>query len=113
MPGFDRTGPAGYGPMTGRRRGLCTGLTSSRFANWRSPMPGRGERGRGHRWRYYATGLPRWARMSPSEDVPFDVDKAAIKEALEEEASLLADELNKIKMRLEELKTEEDTKDEL
>jgi hypothetical protein len=23
MPGFDRTGPMGFGPMTGRRRGLC------------------------------------------------------------------------------------------
>lgn len=25
MPGFDRTGPAGQGPMTGGRQGLCTG----------------------------------------------------------------------------------------
>ncbi len=111
MPGFDRTGPVGCGPMTGRRQGLCTGLTSRRFADWRSPILGRGGRGRGYRWCYYATGLPRWARTGPFEDVPFDVDKATIKEALEEEASLLADELNKIKMRLEEIKTEEDNRD--
>lgn len=26
MPGFDRTGPMGGGPMTGGRRGLCGGL---------------------------------------------------------------------------------------
>jgi len=25
MPGFDRTGPLGQGPMTGRRRGWCPG----------------------------------------------------------------------------------------
>ena len=25
MPGFNRTGPAGNGPMTGRRAGYCTG----------------------------------------------------------------------------------------
>ncbi|MBU2651932.1 MAG: DUF5320 domain-containing protein [Bacteroidetes bacterium] len=25
MPGFDRTGPSGNGPMTGRRRGYCAG----------------------------------------------------------------------------------------
>jgi hypothetical protein len=25
MPGFDRTGPVGQGPMTGRGLGLCTG----------------------------------------------------------------------------------------
>ncbi len=49
MPGFDRTGPAGQGPMTGRRRGLCAdeeagatgygwgfgrGLGRGRFGNW-------------------------------------------------------------------------------
>jgi predicted nuclease with TOPRIM domain len=40
------------------------------------------------------------------------VDKAKIKEALEEEASLLEDELSKIKARLEELKPEESNRDE-
>ena len=25
MPGFDRTGPEGKGPMTGKKRGLCEG----------------------------------------------------------------------------------------
>jgi len=112
MPGFDRTGPVGYGLMTGRRLGLCTGSTSRRFADRRRPLLGRGGRGRGHGWCYYATGVPRWARYGPFEDVPFDADKATIKKALEEDANLLTDELNKIKMRLEEFKTEEDTRDE-
>lgn len=112
MPGFDRNGPVSYGPMTGRRRGLCIGLTSRTFDDWRSPILSRGGRGRGHRWCYYATGLPRWARTGPSEDIPSEVDKAKIKEALEEEASLLEDELSKIKARLEELKPEESNRDE-
>ncbi|MCA1756743.1 MAG: DUF5320 domain-containing protein [Bacteroidales bacterium] len=35
MPGFDRTGPSGEGPMTGRRMGVCAGQE-------RTGMPGRG-----------------------------------------------------------------------
>ena len=113
MPRFDRTGPIGYGPKTGRRMGgLCTGSASRRFADWGSPTLSEGGRGRGHGWCYYSTGLPRWARTSPFEDVRSEVDKATIKETLEEEASLLEDELNKIKMRLEELKPEESNRDE-
>ena len=49
MPGFDRTGPLGQGPMTGRRRGWCAddepgstgygwgfgrGLGRGRFGGW-------------------------------------------------------------------------------
>ena len=36
MPGRDKTGPSGFGPMTGRRMGLCTGNNtsfSSRFGS--------------------------------------------------------------------------------
>jgi hypothetical protein len=112
MPGFDRTGLNGYGPVTGSRRELCTGSASRGFADWRSPILNKGGRSRGHRWCYYATGLPRWARTNSFEEVRSEADKATIKEALEEEASLLEDELNKIKMRLEELKPEESKRDE-
>ena len=70
MPGGDRTGPAGFGPMTGRAAGYCAGFGMPGFAN---PMGGRGfwgrggggwGRGGGRGWRnmYYATGLPGWAR---------------------------------------------------
>lgn len=31
MPGGDRTGPAGAGPMTGRGMGFCTGSTNAGF----------------------------------------------------------------------------------
>lgn len=62
MPGGDRTGPIGRGPMTGRAVGYCAGYTGSGFAN---PIYGRGlgrgwgrgfgrgnwGRGRGFWWR--------------------------------------------------------------
>ncbi|MFH2054780.1 MAG: DUF5320 domain-containing protein [bacterium] len=64
MPGGDRTGPLGAGPLTGRGAGLCRGYDAPGFAN---PGYGGGFRhgrggGRGWRHRYYATGLPGWAR---------------------------------------------------
>ncbi|MDD5603668.1 MAG: DUF5320 domain-containing protein [Eubacteriales bacterium] len=37
MPGGDRTGPAGAGPMTGRRAGYCAGSAVPGYAN---PGPG-------------------------------------------------------------------------
>jgi len=43
MPGGDRTGPMGLGPMTGRAAGICAGYPTPGFAN---PIPGFG-RGRG------------------------------------------------------------------
>ena len=47
MPGGDRTGPMGTGPMTGRGAGYCAGFQTAGYAN---PMPGRGfTRGRGGR----------------------------------------------------------------
>ena len=65
MPGGDGTGPAGMGPMTGRAAGMCAGYPMPGFMN---PMGGRGRgfwgggRGRGWRHRFWATGLPGWAR---------------------------------------------------
>ena len=65
MPGGDRTGPRGLGPMTGRGAGYCGGYERPGFTN---PAPGYGMRfggrfggwggGRGWRHWYYATGLP-------------------------------------------------------
>ena len=71
MPGGDRTGPRGAGPMTGRAAGLCAGSQTPGYMN---PVGGRGYFGMGRRggrgrsggfgWRnqFYATGLPGWAR---------------------------------------------------
>jgi hypothetical protein len=64
MPGGDRTGPRGHGPLTGRGLGFCRGAREGG-----SPEgyygPGRAFGsgwGRGWRHCYYATGLPGWAR---------------------------------------------------
>ena len=65
MPGGDRTGPIGAGPMTGRAAGYCAGYTvpgsvHRAFGGGRFRHGGRG----GHGWRhmFHATGLPGWAR---------------------------------------------------
>ena len=66
MPGGDRTGPMGMGPMTGRRAGHCAGCATPGFVNG----PGRGfggggrGRGRGRRNTFYATGVPGWQRAA-------------------------------------------------
>ncbi len=66
MPGGDRTGPNGYGPMTGRGLGYCTGYGAPGYANAGFGR-GRGFGGGGRGWRhnFYATGQPRWARGYP------------------------------------------------
>lgn len=47
MPFGDRTGPAGLGPMTGRRAGYCAGFQSPGTMN---PYPAGGGRGYGRGW---------------------------------------------------------------
>jgi len=66
MPGFDRTGPDGVGPMTGGMRGPCSGDSTPVTDSGRPGMSfrGRGGRGRGNRYWFRATGLPRYARMN-------------------------------------------------
>jgi hypothetical protein len=72
MPGGDRTGPAGFGPRTGRAFGYCAGygapgyMTSGfgrGFHGYRAgDGPGARGGGRGWRNRYWATGLTGWQR---------------------------------------------------
>jgi len=120
MPGGDRTGPLGAGPMTGRGAGYCAGYPVPGCAN---PIGGRGwfgrgrgfgmDRGGGRGWRhwYYATGFPGWARagyawpaygpgvfpyapeMTPQEET----------ETLREQAELLQKELKGIQERISTL----------
>jgi hypothetical protein len=52
MPRGDRTGPQGYGSMTGRGMGVCAGYDMPGFANPASVGLGRGRGGgRGLGWR--------------------------------------------------------------
>lgn len=106
MPGGDRTGPYGAGPMTGRRAGFCAGYDVPGAVN---PAFGRGMgfgRGIGHGgrgWRniYYATGLPRWSR--PYYPTPTPEQELAY---LKEESNLLKNQLDTLNKRIEELSKE-------
>ncbi|MBN1296653.1 DUF5320 domain-containing protein [bacterium] len=67
MPGGDRMGPAGMGPMTGRAAGFCAGYSVPGYAN---PVGGRGGmawgrgggmgwgRGRGRGWGWGFRSVP-------------------------------------------------------
>ena len=119
MPGGDRTGPAGLGPMTGRAAGHCAGFAVPGFAN---PIPGRGIRGggrgqgggRGRRNWFYASGLPGWQRFGMGhpaygEVAPYDapyspaVSQEQELNALKNQAAFFEDALNGIKKRITEL----------
>ncbi|MGM0489422.1 MAG: DUF5320 domain-containing protein [Planctomycetota bacterium] len=125
MPGGDRTGPAGMGPMTGRAAGYCTGNAAPGFVS--SPGaggfggPGRGRggggwgrgRGRGRRNWFYATGVPGWQRAAwgqpafgtpaPAAPVPPAMEPAVEREALKRQAAELSSTLESIKQRIAEL----------
>ena len=110
MPGGDRTGPLGMGPMTGRAAGYCAGFPAPGFMN---PMPGRGfwgrRGGRGWRNRFYATGLPGWMRYggnAPTYGYPASYqnpDPELEKRALKSQADALQSEIDIIKKRLSEI----------
>ena len=108
MPGLDRTGPAGMGPMTGWGRGLCGqygGRVGRRFFG---PWSAWGGRGRGWRHRYWANAMPGWGRMCPppwgeyyGPAYPQEDELAALKE----EAAWLKEELNAVEERLRDLES--------
>jgi hypothetical protein len=108
MPGRDRTGPEGEGPMTGWGAGDCAGQPTWGYAGRR--FAGRrfaGPRG-GRRWRhwFHATGLPRWARYGPAPAwAPPTWEQET--EALNAQAEWLTAELDAINQRLGELETKE------
>lgn len=106
MPGGDRTGPAGAGPMTGRGLGLCGGYGAPGFmqGGWmaRSAWGGRPwGGGRGWRHWFHATGLPGWMRFGHAPPSPQQE-----KEALKDQARWLEDELAVIRHRIENLEKE-------
>jgi len=116
MPGGDRTGPMGFGPMTGRAVGFCAGYSAPGYMN---PVAGRGYGGRGRGfwgrgggrgWRnwYYATGLPGWARTgfgfwgtaAPIASVEQELT------GLKQQATFMQDSLSQINKRIDQLEKE-------
>ena len=129
MPGGDRTGPAGAGPMTGRAAGFCAGYPVPGTMN---PVSGRGfgggwgggrGGGRGRRNRFYATGLTGWQRAAMGSPawgaVPYGVAPQAAPfvpaaptreqelEMLKEQAEYVAKTLEDIKQRIGQLQPQE------
>ncbi len=119
MPGGDRTGPNGLGPMTGRSAGFCTRNTVPGYAN-HVPGYGFGGGGRGRRNRYCAsglTGLQRGAKFgypasgTDAEHAPFGTSfhatmtKEQEASMLKGQASYLENSLSEIKKRIEKLET--------
>ena len=109
MPGGDRTGPMGAGPMTGKGAGFCAGFSAAGRAN---PSGGRGffgfrcgrgfgMNGGGRGWRnwFRATGLPGFARANNFSAQAMESEQ----EILKQQAQYLKDSLDSINKRIEEL----------
>jgi hypothetical protein len=135
MPGGDKTGPSGAGPMTGRGAGFCAGYdvpgymnpTYGRGFGW-GRVSGRGfgrgfgmGGGRGWRHWYYATGLPGWAcgysYPYPMPIAPFSTVAAKGEQAgelafLKDQARYFSEALDDINKRIEELQKNAEKKPE-
>ena len=108
MPGYDGTGPAGSGPMSGWGHGNCSTSGAYGFRGT-SRFFGSGSahgRGRGFRNMYWQTGRSRWARRGPNPWDPYSrsvvSDKSEI-EMLEDEAEALKQDLDAIQERIKNL----------
>jgi hypothetical protein len=92
MPRFNGTGPAGFGPGTGRGMGPCAVPAGRPGGGMGYGRQGYGRRG-GFGWRRF------WGYY-PAPDLP----KKEETEILSEEAKILEDELKAVRLRLAELK---------
>ncbi len=101
MPGFDRTGPWGRGPMTGWGRGYCAspGWGSRPRYGWGSGF------GRGWRHRFWATGMPGRGWWGPPDWYGPGLSREEEMAMLQEEAEYLEKELKDIRKKIDELKT--------
>ncbi len=120
MPGGDRTGPMGSGPMTGRAAGYCAGYPVPGYMN---PIPGRGGfgfgrgwgrgrgrgRGRGFGWGWsgaypYAYGAPYY---DPAYGYPYAQEPSATEELgiLKEQSEILKQQLQDIQERINTLES--------
>ncbi len=115
MPGGDRTGPMGMGPMTGRASGYCAGYTNPGYIN---PVAGRGfglgrgggrgrgggfGRGFGRGW-----GLSAWgANPYAMPYYPSVVSPQQEATALKNQAKAMQDEIRLINERIKDLESEQ------
>lgn len=103
MPGGDRTGPSGAGPMTGRRMGYCAGFEVPGSVYPGAPWViggGYGFRGAPHGWHrgYRAFGWAGWMGYpgwQPTQDQTLEMLKA--------EAQSISAQLEGIQRRITEI----------
>ena len=121
MPRLDGTGPAGFGPATGRGLGYCTGYpVGYRRGFGNRPYMGFGG-GRGYRNRFFATGLTGWQRSFPgwgagyAQNIPYDPYYGQVEITREEQINILKDQtkyyedaLDGIKKQIKEMEGKED-----
>jgi hypothetical protein len=93
MPGRDRTGPLGAGPLTGRGRGYCYASLKQVPEPKTSTAPGYRGACRGWRHRFYATGVPGWIPLTPEQEAA----------DLKTQADWLKTQLDEIQKRIDEL----------
>ena len=112
MPGFDRTGPAGAGPMTGGVRGRCNPAAAAASASYYGGAYGyarglglrRGFRGGFGAGRDFGRRYGRdYGLYAPVAAQRFPVEPANEAGALRAEAAYLKQSLAAINARLEEL----------
>lgn len=111
MPGFDKTGPMGAGPMTGGRRGLC----GQGRAEMGRPFLGRygfgSKKGYGYEFRSgyglgggFRRGFCRGFAWYPSAYGPeYPIDQPNELNTLKAEADVMKNALDSINKRIEEL----------
>lgn len=106
MPGGDRTGPGGRGPITGRGMGLCAGYEGPGYLR---PRFGRGFfRGRSRRlgpaqgWEYDRPGY------DPYQTKPLSQEQE--RQGLQQEAEYLKEQIKDIEDRLRDFANQKKTK---
>ena len=111
MPGFDRTGPMGAGPMTGGARGNCNPATAGMvpafaggYGYGRGMGLRRGFRGGSDAGMGRGRGFGRGYRRSPLAAGPvYPTDAASEMEMLKADADYMKKSLDAINKRIDEL----------
>ncbi len=108
MPGGDRTGPMGMGPMTGRGLGYCGGPGAPGYARGASGWGG--GFGRGFGWRFTRRPgpcfvAPRWAAPAGRWGA-WQISREEELEYLKGQADMLKDELDAISGRIGQIEAE-------
>ncbi len=106
MPGGNKTGPDGQGPMTGRGLGYCAGYPTPGFAN---SFFGRGRIGAGRAFGRgsgfgFRGGRSQFGNYYPNENPPYQtLSKKDEINILEVQAKNIKKELEQIQNRISEL----------